>query len=138
MIGCGSEQPDKSTNAEPSDSKEIQGTWRFVSHLSNGHPSEDDVGCFQVFVGNKFGRTWNKVAAPDSIEPLIDFELDPHSLPKQIDVLMAGGRMEGIYNLNGDKLTLCYPSTGDQGRPTKLETVPGDGNVLYVLERVRN
>ena len=103
--------------------------------MANGHPSEDDVGCFQVFVGNKVGRTWNKVATADSIDPLFQFELNPNTSPKQIDILMVGGRMQGIYILDGDKLTLCYPWTGDQGRPKQLETTPGDGNVLYVLER---
>ncbi|WP_159452170.1 TIGR03067 domain-containing protein [Singulisphaera sp. GP187] len=66
------------------------------------------------------------------------FKLDPTSTPKAIDlVLPTGTTLRGIYDLDGDRLKLCF--TGPSGkaamaRPTGF-SVPGSGARLVVIER---
>jgi uncharacterized protein (TIGR03067 family) len=62
---------------------------------------------------------------------------------KQIDVThhdtpagTYGGKLKGIYEIEGDSLTVCYDLTGRQ-YPTSLDAGRGSQRVLYKLQRVR-
>jgi uncharacterized protein (TIGR03067 family) len=64
--------------------------------------------------------------------------IDPTVTPKQIDddlALPTGTkRRPGIYQLDGDRLTLCYDNKGKQ-RPSTFESPAGSSLVLTVLRR---
>ncbi len=67
--------------------------------------------------------------------------LDPSAKPKTIDLVGYAGKdgqkektYLGIYKLDGDRLTICYRETGNDGRPTRFES---DGHMnLMVCRRV--
>ena len=70
--------------------------------------------------GMNFGKAWR-------------YALNPATRPKSIDFLSTpGGTLLGIYDLSGDRLTMCL---GPQ-RPKGLAIGPEDKTALVVLQRV--
>jgi hypothetical protein len=43
--------------------------------------------------------------------------------------------MIGIYELEGDKLRICFAKPGAKERPTRIETKPDSGQSLTVYKR---
>lgn len=80
---------------------------------------------FTAYDGDKKGRT-------------LGFALDPTATPKRFDLLRPGKdeKAEGVYKLDGDKLSLCYAEPG-AARPDKLESKAGARVFLLELERVK-
>jgi uncharacterized protein (TIGR03067 family) len=67
--------------------------------------------------------------------------LDSSKRPKTIDSASRGHRQQGIYELDGDRLKICWAHLG-QERPTDLNTKPVNrspllGNSLFVFERAK-
>lgn len=68
------------------------------------------------------------------------FTIDVEAAPPQIDIEFvegpeAGSRCHGLYELDGDGLTLCLGLPG-ASRPTAFATRPGSGHALERLRRV--
>ena len=66
-------------------------------------------------------------------------EIDQTKRPKAIDLLITGGHAEGtrhrgIYELKGDRWTICLATRGSR-RPRTFATKPETGLVLQTLER---
>ena len=60
--------------------------------------------------------------------------------PLAVDAMLrngakAGGVCKGLYELNGDILTLCLPDDPVRDRPQNLESTPGSGLHSLVLRR---
>jgi uncharacterized protein (TIGR03067 family) len=75
---------------------------------------------------------------------LIEFrcKLDPTRSPKAVDLTATcgprkGAVLRGIYTLNGDHLTLCWPIDDDQPRPRLLLDAPDRDHVTLMLQRRR-
>jgi RND family efflux transporter MFP subunit len=66
---------------------------------------------------------------------------DPTVTPKTIDLLSGGPRAMGIYEMDGDRMTLCLrrasPMTTADPRPKKLVITPDSEDLLIVLRRDR-
>jgi uncharacterized protein (TIGR03067 family) len=124
------------------DLKAIQGEWKVKSAKeTRGDEPNADIKEFKdstwTFGEKEFtiakGKTRNKLA----------FRLDPKTKPKQIDLGkdLAGKDedrpYEGIYTLDGDKLTICY--TEFNVRPSDFSMGRGIAatKCLIVLERVK-
>lgn len=50
---------------------------------------------------------------------LYDLRIHPGGVKGAIDLRVAGTFMDGIYKLDGDTLTMCFPKEG-QARPSRL------------------
>jgi uncharacterized protein (TIGR03067 family) len=66
-------------------------------------------------------------------------KLDPAKKPAEIDLTPLDGKnkgqtFQGIYKLEGDKLTICVTRPGG-GRPKEFATKAGSGTVLVSHER---
>jgi uncharacterized protein (TIGR03067 family) len=66
------------------------------------------------------------------------FQLDPTKQPKAIDLTPGGesAKVEGIYQLAGDTLKLCWSKPGG-ARPGDFTTSRNDNRVLFVLKRAK-
>jgi RNA polymerase sigma factor (sigma-70 family) len=120
-----------------SDKDALQGTWVAVAAEEGGKKvTEDEVkdkNLEIVFSGDK-------VTLPIKGEAKeMTFKLDPTKKPKQIDFVFSKTETaEGIYELDGDKLTLCVTKPDHGDRPTKFDSADDTGGrerALIVLKR---
>jgi uncharacterized protein (TIGR03067 family) len=122
-------------NAAAQELKKLQGTWVVVEAERDGAPLDRIKGNKLVVKDNQF-----TVVTP-SAELKGDLKLDPDKAPKAIDFyhqegLLRDKKWEGIYKLDGDKLTLCY-AEADSGkdRPDEFTAQEGSNRLLIVVER---
>ncbi len=113
-----------------------QGAWAVVSMEYEGEQTPEEIA-----------RSIRRVVEKDHVAWLRDgksfagtrIELDPSSDPKAIDVIPdggpnRGGRVLGIYKLEGDRLTICMAKPG-RGRPKEFRAEAGSGYTLTTLRR---
>jgi uncharacterized protein (TIGR03067 family) len=121
------------------DLKKLDGSWKVVKLIYNGEnfTKEDDIT-----IAMEFKDGVATVRASESIKKeyaKVRFTLDPSVTPKLLDLSIIAGaqkdaKMEGIYKLDGDKLTLCVKVLGN-GRPAKFESPEGESIALVELTR---
>ena len=115
--------------------KALEGDWRFASLEIDGvtAPGAALTQSRLLIDGDRF-RTETPEAVYEGV-----FTIDPEATPPQITIEFvegpeAGNRSEGLYELNGDQLTLCLGLTG-ASRPVAFTTRPGSGHALERLRR---
>ena len=115
------------------DQKELQGTWAVDSLESNGKLiSPDTTDKLKVIIDGK-----KLIFKGQSSDEEMTFRLAPTKKPREIDLISTDkkvGTLEGIYSLEGDKLTICY-GRKEKDRPQEFVTKSGDRRVLMVLSR---
>jgi uncharacterized protein (TIGR03067 family) len=146
-VVVGGAEPAKVTPEE--EAKKLEGTWKEVSREYQGEA-----------VAKKFIEKSKLIFSADGKLTMIDgfkvertYVIDPSKDPKTIDIIDTitkvgpdGKKVTtelknvGIYELDGDKLTICYvrsdgPKAGQ--RPTELKTKAKSGSFLSVYERVK-
>jgi uncharacterized protein (TIGR03067 family) len=117
-----------------SETQDIQGTWEITSSTHDGESNPTGVGNFFVFDQDAFTERKKSGGATTGMR----FKLDPSKKPKKIDIFLDDGKtliFNGIYSLEGDRLTLCTRLAGE-ARPREFESKSGDGRDLYALRRV--
>jgi len=112
------------------DAKEIEGTWKVVSHVQYGdlQPDPDTI----LLIGG------GKITVIEGGEPhqTDRYRLDSNAWPRTIDITEARGDVyRGIYSLSGDDLKICIDGIRGTARPTKFESKRGSDTVLFVLKR---
>lgn len=138
LAGCegGGEKPHQPKAARP-DAEAIQGTWEVVSAEEDGKPSRQLVGCHVVLDGETI--TLEGKHRPTRISK---YRLDPDKRPiPQIDIAGRSGGWDsgvdkGIYQLEGDRLKMCFSGANREARPLGFSTRAGDGRGLVVLRRI--
>lgn len=66
------------------------------------------------------------------------FCINPSRTPKHVDFTSANGEvLRGIYSLNDNFLTLCWPIDADTPRPQLLLNAPDKDYATFTLERVK-
>jgi uncharacterized protein (TIGR03067 family) len=117
----------------------LQGRWLFVEFTGPAGRSPDGRPrvWWATFRGDRM--TWATEGDPEPLE--FEFTVDAGTQPKAIDFalrhegrVLTAAAIQGIYQLRGDTLRLCYdrtPSGG--GRPERFEVSPH--TVLAVLKR---
>jgi uncharacterized protein (TIGR03067 family) len=127
----------------PDDTTLIQGTWSLTALEVNGKPIGDSVRGtgIKVIVGKNNTITFQgkPTSDKDKAAPLTGtFKLDPAQKPKTIDTTVkTEGKdtvEQGIYQLEGDTLTLCMARAGAE-RPKEFKTTDGDGVRKLVFKR---
>jgi uncharacterized protein (TIGR03067 family) len=146
-IGCGSSPtgPPVGANLDPKvisdELARLEGTWIYERQVVEG--SEVSIEDMQkdtiVIKGNSMLRTVSSKSGERLTPVRSTISVDPTVTPKQIDddVALPTGRTKrrpGIYQVEADKLTLCYDNTGKQ-RPSGFESPEGSSLVLTVLRR---
>ncbi|HTO06675.1 MAG TPA: TIGR03067 domain-containing protein [Myxococcota bacterium] len=115
--------PDPTTDALEGDYQRLQGQWVVVYNELKGIDLAEMHGAVWTIQGRMMGGE--------------RFILDQTSQPKRIDSDDGrSARVLGIYQLDGDQLTVC---TGDSGeaRPTEFKTSAFSGAILTRFVRKR-
>jgi uncharacterized protein (TIGR03067 family) len=117
------------------DTDAIQGSWKPVTAQLAGRPMPEvivktislklDKGKYEVFVGEHPDRG--------------NYTIDSSREPKGITVTGTEGPNQGktfpaIYELNGDKLRICYDLSGAK-RPTEFKSLAGTKLYLVTYRR---
>ena len=119
------------------DLRALEGEWRFTSLEveGSGMPAAMLRDSRLLIDGDRF-RTESPEANYDGV-----FTIDVEQTPPHIDIEFvegpeAGGVSHGIYELDGDRLTLCLGLVANAARPRTFATKAGSGQALERLERV--
>jgi uncharacterized protein (TIGR03067 family) len=122
-------------DATKRDREKLQGDWAAVSMVADGVKSADDEAqsLFRTVKGDGYTVfLFNKALTRYT------FKLDATKQPKTLDVTPAGASeakpILGIYELDGDRWTICFAAPGKE-RPKEFTSTEGSGQVLTVWER---
>jgi uncharacterized protein (TIGR03067 family) len=115
---------------EKPDAEKLAGKWTVVSVTDGGKEKPTEDGVLTFGKDKATYKTTNRTAD-------LTFKLDPSKKPKWIDLTNEEGETSlGIYELDGDTLTICIKDEGDGKRPDKFVSEAGTPNdLLFVLKR---
>jgi uncharacterized protein (TIGR03067 family) len=109
----------------------LQGTWQVIAAENEGESNKEEAKQYTWdFQANKYTINCNGKFAE-----LYTVKLNSGTKPKTIDsTFHLGGKLMGIYEINGDTLKICYDLTR-RGRPESFTAPKGSRRVVYILQR---
>jgi uncharacterized protein (TIGR03067 family) len=132
--GKTTEAPDKKGDPAKEELTKLEGTWLLVRSEVDGMKSSDEnaKNARLVIKGNRMTVYAGKFKSSQST-----ITLDPAKKPKTIDATQTfggpkGTKVPGIYELDGDSLTIC---SGEKQRPRVFNAEKGSGRSLDVWKR---
>lgn len=113
----------------------LDGQWQAVAGMRSGRELDPGLlAAITVSVAN--GELM--IAEPGIVEKAAIFRLVPGN-PGQMDLKVSSrGKtltLEGIYQLEGDQLTMCISKSGERGSRPKAFEATGEGISLLKLKR---
>lgn len=118
------------------DASKLEGKWKMVSGEKFGTKVNEQSLAGEVTI------TKDTITIKGGDEThMMKFKLDPKASPVAIDMEGTEGpakglKSEGIIELKGDELKLCYGMPMEK-RPTTFGTKKGDKNLYFVLKRAK-
>jgi len=135
---------DKDKGKEPAfDAAKLVGQWKYVSGEKGG-AKVDEKSLKQAVTITK--ETWTLKGKDDKgadVTFVMKYELDTKKNPAGIKFTMtespfgAGAKAQGIIELKGDDLRVCYNADDGKDAPKEFKTKDGDKMHLFVLKRTK-
>jgi uncharacterized protein (TIGR03067 family) len=126
----------KKTASRSAPVTEFEGEWKMVSAVMNGSAMEESAVQWvkRVTIGDEV----TVIAGPQTLMKMT-FTHDPSQSPKTMDYVNTAGSNKGktqlgIYEFAGALLQICMAAPGSP-RPSKFESMPGDGRSFTVWKR---
>jgi uncharacterized protein (TIGR03067 family) len=121
------------------DMDKLAGTWTCTSAVNDGKPLSAEVRQQLRLTLTKEGGY--KTERGDQVLFDSTFTIDPAKTPRRIDITgtegeNAGKTAQGIYELDGDTLKICYTMPG-KDRPKAFESKEGSRATFVVWKRVK-
>jgi uncharacterized protein (TIGR03067 family) len=126
----------------PSDQQRLQGVWKVVSFQENGQgPTAEQLATapMTLIVAGDQARLERKLPG-NLARRLLEGTLQVFATetPKRLRLFSPADKKDSLlalYDLQGDKLTLCHLVGEPKGYPSKFTGAAGSGATLLVLER---
>jgi uncharacterized protein (TIGR03067 family) len=124
--------------------KQLEGNWKLLRQEYKGNlvPGVDRTK-EGLFIDD--GKIFWTVDGKERGRQKGDLTVDPAGKPPALDVEITRGssigrKLLGIYELKGDKLTICWGEPGDEKRPQKFvtKTAVGRGVRLDTYQKVKD
>lgn len=120
------------------DAAKLEGTWKYTSGAKYGEKVAEDRLAGDVVITKD---TFTMPAGPD-MKFVMEYKLDASKTPAHIDFSIKDGpvkegKAEGIIEINGDELKLCYGVVGTAKRPEKFESTAENKAHLFTLKRAK-
>lgn len=118
--------------------KKFLGTWEVIAAEDDGKPADDWLR-FRVTFQGKGHDPWNEgeVNGPDGENGRAVWWLDPAKSPKQIKLGFSLLIRSGIYEIHGDRLTMCFSRRNKEGPPGRFGGPKEPGALLWKLRKVK-
>jgi uncharacterized protein (TIGR03067 family) len=128
LVVAADEKTKKEDAKAKKDQDAIVGSWRIESQMP-----VDPTGTKWTDIEIKSGELFLKTR---TIVLPFTYKLDSSTKPASIDITPSGRQtLQGIYELNGDDLKICYSVVAELPRPTKFAGSPG--YLLFTLKRAK-
>lgn len=114
---------DDKTGDDKKELDKLQGEWTLVSREAKGKKSDETAKNYKLTIK---GDQW--ILNPG---PTATITIDASKDPKWIDLTKFA---PGIYQLEGDTLTICRPTSGT-GRPKEFKATKDGANAVIVYKR---
>ena len=108
---------------------ELEGTWEVVSWVVKGEKIDYESYVWQI-EGNRIVACVDEAVGHATMN--ITFFLDPSMMPAEVDTFS----FSGIYELDGDSLTICIGSFRQRARPEVFESTEDYPTTLWILHRI--
>jgi uncharacterized protein (TIGR03067 family) len=121
---------------EKNDVEKLIGTWTYVSGEKNG----DKVDAEALKKGTVVITKDTITLKSDEGDYVIKYQVDTKKKPWAVDMEITSGpqgqgaKADGIIELKGDELKLCYPAMGGK-TPTEFAAKKDSGLHYFVLKR---
>ncbi len=120
----------------------LTGTWQVVGHETDGKPaSEDHWRKVQfIFKGNQLTFAGDDVLSKKvgKMTIVVDPSTNPHVIDmKVVEGEFKGTTVEGVYEIKGDGLRICFRNDEAKNRPNGFSTKDSANLVLFSLKRAK-
>ena len=123
-------------DAPKPDPAQVRGEWVVERYLLGGKGVDRERGLTAIIDEGTMA-----LVRDGRRKEAVGIRLDPAAAPARIDLIPPGREKEeailGIYKVEGDTLTLCFPKGGRADRPTKFESPADTSIVLMTLKRAK-
>jgi len=122
--------------------KALAGTWRPISTENNGYKASKEDLKDTLWIRDADGK-WTMRRGDKTVVEWAVKKIDATKNPKTIDIEVTAGQYkgvvyQGIYELDGDTLRICFAMPDRDERPTEFSASKGSIRALSEFQREKD